>query len=345
MLEVMRGCTRGCRFCQAGVVYRPNRQRPLDESLRATEEILAHTGYDEVSLVSLSSSDYACIQPLVDELSARHPHLRISLPSLRIDSFSVGLAQSVQRQRRSSLTFAPEAGSERMRRAINKNVTEEDLLRTAEAAFTHGWKALKLYFMIGLPGETEEDVEAIVDLIRKVQSVGRQFGLREVSASISTFVPKAHTPFQWAAQEADVSAKQDMLRTRLRRTRLGWGDPFASQLEAVLARGDRRLASVIEQAWRLGARFDAWTEHLQPAVWDEAFARSGLDMVFYANREREQDEVLPWDHIDVGVSRRFLWREYQRSLSAEATPDCRVDMCSACGMAALHPACAARGGR
>ncbi|MCL5026541.1 MAG: TIGR03960 family B12-binding radical SAM protein [Chloroflexi bacterium] len=342
MIDLMRGCTRGCRFCQAGVVYRPTRERPLDEVLQAADELLANTGYDELALVSLSSSDYSCIEPLVNELTARYPRLRVSLPSLRIDSFSVELAEAVEKQRRSSLTFAPEAGSERLRRVINKNVTEDDLLRTAEAVFSHGWRAIKLYFMIGLPGERDEDVEAIVRLVREVQKVGRRYGRREVSATISTFVPKAHTPFQWVGQEADVRSKQAYLRDNLRRTRLGWGDPFASRLEAVLARGDRRLGAVIEGAWRRGARFDAWSEHLLPLAWEQAFAEAGLDMAFYANRTREPDEVLPWDHINTGITKRFLWKEYQRSLAAESTPDCRWGDCTACGMAALHPACAQR---
>ena len=339
MIEIQRGCTQGCRFCQAGFIYRPLRERPLEEVLETVEDMVKETGYEEVALVSLSSSDHSQIEPLVRQLTTRHQHppLAISLPSLRIDSFSVELAEMFQGRRKTGLTFAPEAGSQRLRDVINKNVTEEDLLRTAEAAYSSGWRRIKLYFMVGLPTETLEDVAAIVDLVKQVRATGRrhQGKKTQVNVSLGTFVPKAFTPFQWLplADEESLEEKQGLLRRGLRGPGIGfsWQDPRTTLLEAALSRGDRRLGQVIHRAWQLGVKFDAWDEHLDEGLWWRAFAEAGLDPNFYARRDRSLDEVLPWDHIDVGVRKEFLVEEYQRSLRGETTIDCR-EGCVDCGV-------------
>jgi len=339
VVEIMRGCTRGCRFCQAGMIYRPVRERPADEILTAVDRLLANTGHEEVALLSLSSTDYSAIEPLLRTMSERYAGQRvsISLPSLRTDAFSVELAQIVQRTRKSGLTFAPEAGSERLRRVINKGVTVEDLLKTAEAAYASGWLRIKLYFMIGLPTETLEDVLAIAELVKAVLKIGRrsQGNRARVSVSVATFIPKPHTPFQWLpmADSAQVAARQQALRDalRVRGVELSWSDEDTSWLEGVLSRGDRRLGQVIRRAWELGARFDAWGECFQPQVWRKALAEAGLDPGFYVSRERPCTEALPWDHIHTGVSRAFLWEEHQRSQHAENSSDCR-EGCLACGV-------------
>ena len=339
MIEIQRGCTQGCRFCQAGFIYRPLRERPLEEVLETVEDIVQETGYEEVALVSLSSSDYSQIEPLVRQLTTcyQHPPLAVSLPSLRIDSFSVELAEMFQGQRKTGLTFAPEAGSQRLRDVINKNVTEEDLLRTAEAAYSSGWRRIKLYFMVGLPTETLDDVAAIVDLVKKVRAIGRrhQGKKAQVNVSLGTFVPKAFTPFQWLplAAEGSLEEKQELLRRGLRMPGISfsWQDPRTTLLEAALSRGDRRLGRVIHRAWQLGAKFDAWDELFDEGLWWRAFTEAGLDPNFYARRERPLDEVLPWDHIDVGVKKEFLVGEYQRSLCTEVSPDCRQH-CMSCGI-------------
>jgi radical SAM family uncharacterized protein len=339
MIEIMRGCARGCRFCQAGMIYRPVRERPMEEILAAVEQLLANTGHEEIALVSLSSTDHSAIESLVRTLSERYAsqRLSISLPSLRTDAFSVELAQIIQRTRKTGLTCAPEAGSERLRQVINKGITEEDLLRTAEAAYASGWLRIKLYFMIGLPTETMDDVLAIAALVKAVHKIGRrlQGNRARVSVSVATFIPKPHTPFQWLpiADPAEVAAKQQALRQELhsRGVELSWSDEATSQLEAVLSRGDRRLGQVIQRACQLGARFDAWAEAFQPQLWQQAFTETGLDPSFYSARERPHTEVLPWDHIRTGVSREFLWEEYQRSLRAEISTNCRAG-CLACGV-------------
>jgi len=340
MLEVLRGCSRGCRFCQAGMLYRPVRERSPQTLLRQAGSLVSSTGYDEISLTSLSTGDYTCVQPVVRALIAgfKDKGVGVSLPSLRIDSFDVGLAEEVQKVRKSGLTFAPEAGTQRLRDVINKNVSEEDLIRTTQAAFSKGWSSVKLYFMIGLPTEEQADLEGIAALARKVADLGSSAGRRNVTITVSTssFVPKAHTPLQWEGQEgiSSLRAKQQYLREKLRdrRLRYNWHDAETSFLEAVFAKGDRRLGRALELAHSKGCKFDGWSEHFKYEVWLEALAEEGLDPHFYANRALEYDELLPWDHIDSGVSKQFLADEHQAALNGSITKDCRYEECYACGV-------------
>jgi radical SAM family uncharacterized protein len=337
-IEVQRGCSRGCRFCQAGMIYRPVRERPHEEVMQAAGELISNCGYDEISLVSLNTSDYYGIEELAGKLSQRYPKLTLSLPSLRLDEFSVNLVESLPTRSRTGLTFAPEAGSERLRRAINKNITDESLLTTAAVAFERGWTSLKLYFMVGLPTETIEDVRGIVALVEKVRAEGKKASGRKpmIRVSVSTFVPKPHTPFQWCPQEDEASlrAKQEVLQQGLQHKgiRLSWHDPRTSLLEATLSRGDRRLGKVIHRARELGCKFDAWSEHYNHEKWLQSFTESGLEPGFYATRERSTDEILPWSHIDAGVTEAFLKRELQRSKEGLETPDCRNNACHTCGL-------------
>jgi radical SAM family uncharacterized protein len=339
-IEIQRGCGRGCRFCHAGMVYRPVRERPLEEILAAVDELVASTGYEEIALLSLSSSDYHAIEPLVQALVDRYGdrHLSISLPSLRIESVSVNLMEKLQATgRRSSFTFAPEAATERLRGVINKPIPDRDLLAVAEEVYGRGWKTIKLYFMIGHPTQTLEDVAAMVDLAREVQAVGRRLLGRkaQVNVSVSTLVPKPHTPFQWLplADEEEIRAQQDYLKEHLRGPglKLNWNYYQETLLEAVLSRGDRRLGAVIQRAWELGARFDGWSDQFKVEAWRQAFRETGLEPGFYAHRARTLDETLPWDHIDAGVSKRFLASDYQAALRGETRPGCR-EQCSACGI-------------
>jgi radical SAM family uncharacterized protein len=344
-IEIQRGCGRGCRFCHAGMVYRPVRQRPLQEILAAVDQLVAATGYEEIALLSLSSSDHEAIEPLVRELVACYGdrHLSISLPSLRIESVSVDLMEQLQATgRRSSFTFAPEAATERLRGVINKPIADGDLLAVAEEVYRRGWKTVKLYFMIGHPTQTLEDVAAMVDLAREVLAVGRRHLGRkaQVNVGVSTLVPKPHTPFQWLplAGEDEIRAQQDVLKEHLRGPglKLNWNNYQETLLEAVLSRGDRRLGAAIHRAWQLGARFDAWSDQFKVEAWRQAFRETGLELGFYAHRTRALDEVLPWDHIDSGVSKRFLARDYTAALQGETRLDCR-EQCSACGILNAFP--------
>jgi len=346
-IEIQRGCSRGCRFCQAGIIYRPVRERPQEEVLWAVGELIANCGYSEASLVSLSSSDYHHIDELVAGLFHRYQsdNLILSLPSLRIDSFSVRLLDSLAAHKRTGLTFAPEAGSERLRQTINKNTSDDTILETAAEAFARGWSGLKLYFMLGLPTETTADIEAIIELVERLRLLGRKTKGKptQLRISLSTFIPKPHTPFQWVAQasEQQLSAKHELLKQGLRRKeiRLSWHDPEVSLLEAALSRGDRRLGKVIYRAWQKGSVFDSWSEHFNYQNWRSAFTEAGLEPAFYALRQRPLDEPLPWAHIDTGISEAFLKQEYSYALENRATSDCRHQDCNACGLERQQDAC------
>ena len=342
-VEITRGCSRGCRFCQAGMIYRPIRERPVDEVVRGVEDIIANTGHQEVALVSLSSSDHSGIALIIDQVLARHAQdgVSLSLPSLRIDSFSVELAEKLHEGRKTGFTFAPEAGSQRLRDVINKGVTEADLLRTTEAVFRHGWIRLKLYFMLGLPTETDEDILEITRLVRAILEQGRTIRGRaiEITVTASTFVPKPHTPFQWAplADQTTIVHRQGILRRNLpnRGVKLSWSDWDATWLEALISRGDRRLGPAILRAWQLGTRFDAWQECFKPELWRQALAEEGIDAGLFTTRQRQRSEILPWTHLDVGVTVDYLWREYERAQSCELSPDCR-EQCHHCGIMATY---------
>ena len=350
-LEIMRGCTRGCRFCQAGMLYRPVRERSLDTLVRQAEELVAATGYEEISLSSLSSGDYTCLPELIRELMKRMKDRRvsISLPSLRIDSVLKESLEETQQVKKSSLTFAPEAGTQRLRDVINKGVTEEDLIEKVRDAFEGGWSSVKLYFMDGLPTETTEDLDGIADLARKV--VGEYFkvpkdrrakGLR-VTVSASTFVPKPFTPFQWAAQDTipQINEKQEHLREKLKikGVNFNWHAPNLSFLEACFSRGDRKMGLVLKRAYERGCMLDGWNDQFKFDEWMQAFADCGIDPAFYANRERGKEEILPWDFLDCGVTKAFLWREKEKSDRAETTRDCRKG-CNGCGIQRIRGLCA-----
>lgn len=344
MSEIFRGCIRGCRFCQAGFIYRPVREKSPDTISRQSHALCENTGYEEFSLSSLSTSDYSQLDELLPKLLdwTEKEHTNISLPSLRIDGFSEELANRLNVLRRSGLTFAPEAGTQRLRDTINKNLTEEEILETVGKAFAGGWSTVKLYFMMGLPTETLEDIEGIALLGQKVvdryyQIPNRQKGKGvTVSVSASCFVPKPFTPFQWEPQDTmeQLKEKQQHLvgSVTTKKISLSWHDAATSYLEAVLARGDRRLCAVLEEAYKRGFNLDSWSEHFSLDKWLEVFHDCGLDPAFYANRRRAYDEVLPWDHLDYGVTKAFLMRENERARQSKTTPNCR-EACSGCGAA------------
>ncbi|MCI4398442.1 MAG: TIGR03960 family B12-binding radical SAM protein [Acidobacteria bacterium] len=337
-IEIARGCSVGCRFCQAGYIYRPARERSFDEVFQSANDGLASTGFNEISLLSLNAGEYSGIENLVRAISTEgsEHQVGVSMPSLRVSALTRELAKSLGAGRKSGFTLAPEAGTQRLRNVVNKQITEADVMNAASVVFSSGWNLVKLYFMIGLPTETEEDLHGIEKLAKLVAHKAREVGCKtaRINLSTSSFVPKPFTPFQWCAMEKpeNLRAKQNWLKDNLRRpVTYKWHDVDASVIEAVLSLGDRRVANAIEEAARLGCRFDGWTEQLRRDLWQEAFKRANIDVAFYLHRDRAKDEPLPWDHIDVGVRKDFLWREWQQALAAEPTNKCGADSCYGCG--------------
>jgi radical SAM family uncharacterized protein len=339
-IEIMRGCTRGCRFCQAGMIFRPVRERPVEEVLQAVDEMIENCGFEEVSFLSLSSSDYSYVAELVRRTMERHggKRLGVGLPSLRIESFSVDLMDLLEKgRRRSGFTFAPEAATDRLRDVINKPIASSDLLATAEEVYKRGWTTIKMYFMIGHPTQTLEDVQAIADLAKEVLAVGRRvLGKRaNVRIGVSTLVPKPHTPFQWVPMEDEtvIRSQIEQLQRSLRGPGIhfSWNDPEETLVEAFLTRGDRRVADVIQRAWELGAKLEGWGEYFNFPAWQQAFAELGMNMDWYARRARPIDEVLPWEHISAGVKKQFLAQEYVHTYQGGVVDDCR-EHCFSCGI-------------
>ncbi|MFW6237004.1 MAG: TIGR03960 family B12-binding radical SAM protein, partial [Desulfosudaceae bacterium] len=338
-LEIARGCTRGCRFCQAGMIYRPVRERPLAEALALTDRSLAATGYEDISLLSLSTGDYSALDSLLTALVERYAgrHIALSIPSFRAGTLSDAAMKQILSLRKTGFTMAPEAGSQRLRDVINKNVTEAEIITTVENAYELGWNLIKTYFMIGLPAETPADDEAIVELVQRLAAIGRKKGKnKKINVSVAVFVPKAHTPFQWEPQLSVAEARQRIvsLKRRLSSRQIGfkWQDPEVSLLEGVFSRGDRRLAKVLKTAYQLGCRFDGWSDTFDFEKWQQAAASCNFDLEEAACRPRVLEEPLPWDHIRSGVSREFLVAERERSVRQQATPDCRDGNCQQCGV-------------
>ncbi len=341
VVEVFRGCTAGCRFCQAGMIYRPVREKSVETIVETTAQILAETGFEEVALSSLSTLDHSGIERIIEQIMARHQADRVgvSLPSLRLDSLSVKVLSDIQKVRKTGLTFAPEAGTQRLRDVINKGVSESDIYQTLEKVFALGWQRVKLYFMMGLPTETDQDIAGIVDIARQIKQIyQRQRTTKKalsLTVSTSVFVPKGFTPFQWYGQEgiATIQQKQAYLRDALKKLKVTYNyhDVYTSRIEAVFARGDRRLGQVLLAAEANGCKFDGWEEFFDYQKWQQAITEAGLTIDFYANRERSADEILPWQHIDCGVSKQFLQREYNRAKRAEVTVNCRAG-CVNCGV-------------
>ena len=339
-VEVFRGCTRGCRFCQAGMITRPVRERPAEQVQDMVRRGLDWSGYEEVALTSLSTADFSGIEQTVGDIVEEPDYggrVSVSLPSLRVDAFTVGTAAQIQKVKRTGLTFAPEGGTWRMRTVINKLITEEDLYGAVDAAFSQGWRRIKLYFLIGLPTERDEDVLGIAELGSRCVEIGRRYNKSiTVVASVGGFVPKAHTPFQWYGQDtvAELERKVALLRAEAKRSRgltIRWHEPSASVAEGLASRGDRRMGAVIERVWRAGGTFQEWSERFDLDLWQEALAAEGLSIEEVCHRDRDGDEALPWDHISAGLHRDFLWGDWQDALAEASVEDCRWTPCYDCG--------------
>ncbi len=338
-MEIARGCTRGCRFCQAGMIYRPVRERRPETILASAMQVLQETGYEDLSLLSLSTGDYSCIAPLIERImqAGETSHVAVSLPSLRAGSLTPELMETIRKVRKTGFTIAPEAGSQRLRNVINKNITEADIVATVENAFSWGWKVIKLYFMIGLPTETQADLEAIVALVKRLTTVSGSDGRKgRINVSVATFVPKPHTPFQWAPQIDLETATQKMgwlkANLKIKNVQFKWQDPRVSRIEGVWSRGDRRLHRVLIEAWRAGCRFDGWTDFFDYDRWVAVFKACGIDPDRYQPDPTDRRSPLPWDHIRMGVDRAYLIHEYERALDGQTTSDCRTGSCGGCGV-------------
>ncbi len=342
-LEIARGCTRGCRFCQAGMLYRPVRERSVADLLILAEKSLAKTGYEDISLLSLSTGDYGCLMPLMEHLMGRYAsrHVAVSLPSLRAGTLTPNLMELIKKVRKTGFTIAPEAGSQRLRDVINKNITQKDIIDTVSDAFNLGWNLIKLYFMIGLPTETDDDLQEIVHLVKELKKIksSKKLKKKQINVSITTFIPKPHTPFQWVPQLSLAESKEKIFwlkdRLKIPGVQFKWQTPEASILEGLWSKGDRRLGQLLVAAYTKGCRFDGWTDKFQYPLWEESFSDTGIDVDFFTTRIRDIHEPLPWDHVDIKVSKKFLLEEYEKALNGELTDDCRNNICNSCGVCDL----------